>query len=175
MKRLPGLNRGRAILILLATVAGWSVPRAAEAPPAEQAPARDEAAVRGTITTYHRGFEKKDAVAVREALGDSFMMFNGSYSDDPSRWQAHMYLQGEDLEEWPSSMIAEAGPFANRFSFEHVDVRGNAALAVTRETGRNRFRLWENQRVTWLLGRHAGRWVIVGMFVRDERNPETME
>jgi len=54
-------------------------------------------------------------------------------------------------------------------------VRGDAALAVTRETGKNRFRSWEGQRVTWLLGRHAGRWGIVGMFVRDERNPGSTE
>jgi hypothetical protein len=145
----------------------------AEVPSPE--PSDDETAVQRVIEAYHRGFEENDAGAIRASLGQSLVMFNGNYSDDSTRWQAHMYLQGKDLDSWPSMMIAEAGPFENRITVEHVHVRGDSALLVTRETGRNRFRSWDDQAVTWLFGRQDGRWGIVGMFVRDERNPEASE
>jgi len=34
------------------------------------------------------------------------------------------------------------------------------------------FIAWENEKVTWLLGRRSNEWKIVGFFIRDIRNPE---
>ena len=45
-------------------------------------------------------------------------------------------------------------------------------MVVTRESGRNRFRTWNGEIVTWFLGRGPGGWKIVGLFIRDLRNPE---
>ncbi|MGH7599212.1 MAG: hypothetical protein ACREOI_22880 [bacterium] len=53
-----------------------------------------------------------------------------------------------------------------------MNIRGNAAVVVTQETGKNKFRAWENEKVTWLLGRRNNEWKIVGFFIRDIRNPE---
>ena len=52
-------------------------------------------------------------------------------------------------------------------------VRGDAGLVVTEETGRNRFRQWDREMVTYLLGRESGgRWRLVGCFIRDIANPK---
>jgi len=42
---------------------------------------------------------------------------------------------------------------------------------VTRETGKNRFREWSDELVTWMLGRDDTGWKIVGLFIRDAANP----
>lgn len=53
-----------------------------------------------------------------------------------------------------------------------VNLRGDAGLVVTEETGRNRFRQWNRELVTYLLGREAGRWRLVGYYIRDITNPK---
>ena len=51
-------------------------------------------------------------------------------------------------------------------------LRGDAALVVTEETGRNKFRQLDRELVTYLLGRQEGRWRLVGYFIKDIANPK---
>ena len=124
------------------------------------------------IIRYHQGFITNEPETVLAALGQEFIMFNGNFSAEPSDWQAHMFLTGSALQTWPAIFLKEAGPYENQYTFIHTHVRGDAAVVVTRETGRNRFRTWENETVTWLMGQRNGEWRIVGFFLRDIRNPE---
>jgi len=128
--------------------------------------------VHSPIQLYHQGLIDNDPETVLAALGNEFIMFNGNYSAEPTKWQAHMFLTGQALQDWPANFLNEAGPYENQYEFIHTHVRGESALVVTRETGRNRFRSWENETVTWLLGQREAEWRIVGYFIRDLRNPE---
>ena len=133
----------------------------------------EERSIHSTIERYHQGLIENRPEQVTKTLGHDFIMFNGSFSSEPTDWEAHMFLTGPMLEEWPVFFAGEAGPYENEWEFLHTHIRGDAALVVTRETGKNRFRTWENEIVTWMLGRHAeDDWRIVGYFIRDIRNPE---
>ena len=123
------------------------------------------------VSKYHEGFSRGDSDLALSVIGSEFFMFNGNYSGEPTNWQAHMYLEGADREQWPQLFLQEAGPYENQFRFIHEDIRGDAAVVVTLENGKNRFRSWENEMVTWFLGRHAGHWKILGLFIRDISNP----
>ena len=68
--------------------------------------------------------------------------------------------------------VREAGPYENDVQVKRVYQRGDAGLVVTEETGRNRFRTWDRELVTYLLGREGGRWRLVGYFIRDIANPK---
>lgn len=135
------------------------------------APAADPGAPEDAVRAFHEGFIGRDAAKVRRALGEALVMVNGNFSDDPRRWQAHQFLAGTALEEWPQVMLRQAGPFANDWQVVHVSRRGDAALVVTVETGRNRFRSWNREVATWMLGREATGWKIVGLYIRDVANP----
>ena len=124
------------------------------------------------IDRYHQGLIGGDPEAVLAALGPDLFMFNGNFSGNPADWQAHLYLTGPALLRWVASFVTEAGPHANQWEFIHAHTRGQAAIVVTRETGRNRFRAWTGEVVTWLLGQRGGEWRIMGYFVRDLRNPD---
>lgn len=136
-----------------------------------QDPASDSTDAVAAIISYHAGFATADAGQIAGAVGHSLYMFNGRRSSDPLDWQAHQFLIGEEVGEWISFMLERAGPFENRFDFVHVSVSGDAALVVTSETGKNRFRAWSDQLVTWMLGRGDQGWRIVGFFIRDASNP----
>jgi hypothetical protein len=98
-------------------------------------------------------------------------MFNGANSGDPKDWEVHMYLAGDDLDAWPERFVSGAGPHESAIRVVRVHLRRDAALVVTQETGRNRFRQWNGELVTYLLGREDDRWRIVGYFIRDIANP----
>jgi hypothetical protein len=132
----------------------------------------DSAAVVAVVEEYHEGFRRDDPRRVSAVLGPSFTMFNGSFSGDPRAWEVHMYLAGPRLAEWPVNFLRQAGPYKNEIQVLRVHVRGDAGLVVTEETGRNRFRQWNRELVTYLLGRHDGRWRLVGYFIRDIANPK---
>lgn len=123
------------------------------------------------VTNYHNGFITNNPDLVRSALGKQFVMVNGNFSGEPVDWQAHMFLTGEALAAWPGMSLAEAGPYEIVFEVLNVDVRGKAAVVVTRDNGRNKFRSWKDEIVTWFLGEGEDGWRIVGMFIRDIRNP----
>ena len=99
-------------------------------------------------------------------------MRNGDSSDDPVKWRPHLYLADEAIDQWVAEMIALAGPHENVVAFLDTDIPGVSGLVVTSETGRNRFRSWNNERFFYLLGRTDGNWKIVGSFVSDLSNPE---
>jgi hypothetical protein len=124
------------------------------------------------VSAFHEGMSGGDAARARGAIGEVLMMTGGAYSGEPRDWQAHQYLRGPAIDRWVSWMLANAGPFSNRWEVDAVSQRGDAAIVVTRETGSNKFRSWSDEIVTWHLGRDDGRWRIVGMFIRDLRNPE---
>ena len=132
----------------------------------------DSAAVVAVVEEYHEGLRRDEPGRVSAVLGPSFTMFNGNFSGDPRAWEVHMYLAGARLVEWPVNFLRQAGPYTNEFHVLRVDLRGDAGLVVTEETGRNRFRQWDRELVTYLLGREDGRWRLVGYFIRDIANPK---
>ncbi len=125
-----------------------------------------------TISNYHEGLSLCMPDLVLSALGDQFIMWNGNYSPDPINWQAHMSLSGDDLDIWPSWMIEQAGPYTNSFDVLSVNVRDNSAVVVTLDTGRNKFRSWEREQTTWLLGKKDGDWKILGYYLQAISNPK---
>jgi len=129
-------------------------------------------AVVATVEEYHEGFRRNAPARVTAVLGPGFTMFNGTYSGDPQTWEVHMYLAGPRLTEWPVSFLKQAGPYENRLQVLRVYLRGDAALVVTEETGRNKFRQWDRELVTYLLGRQEGQWRLVGYFIKDIANPK---
>jgi hypothetical protein len=132
----------------------------------------DSAAVVAAVEEYHEGLRRGDPGRVSAVLGPSFTMFNGNFSGDPRAWEVHMYLAGPRLTEWPVNFLRQAGPYENRMHVVRVYLRGDAALLVSEETGRNRFRQWNRELATYLLGREGGRWRLVGYFLRDIANPK---
>jgi len=132
----------------------------------------DSAAVVAAVEEYHEGFRRNAPSRVTAVLGPSFTMFNGNFSGDPRTWEVHMYLTGPRLMEWPVNFLREAGPYENQVQVIRVYLRGDAGLVVTEETGRNRFREWDRELVTYLLGREGGGWRLVGYFIKDIANPK---
>lgn len=124
------------------------------------------------VAAYNDGFNRGDVARVRAAIGDTLLMAAGNHSGEPRDRASHQFLAGAALEDWPGWMVREAGPFENRWEVVSVSTRRDGAVVVTRESGRNRFRSWNGEVVTWFLGRGAGGWKIVGLFIRDLRNPE---
>ncbi len=132
----------------------------------------DSADVVAAVEEYHEGLRRNAPERVTAVLGPSFTMFNGAFSGDPHAWEVHMYLAGPRLVEWPVNFLRQAGPYENEVKVVRVNLRGDAGLVVTEETGRNRFRQWNGELVTYLLGREGGRWGLVGYFIRDIANPK---
>jgi hypothetical protein len=124
------------------------------------------------VRAYHAGLAAERAEQTIQALSRELFMWNGDSSDDPVMWQAHLYLADDAIDNWVREMIEFAGPHENVVRFLDVDIRGDAGLVVTEETGSNKFRSWASEKVVYSLGRTDGNWKIVGLFVRDIRNPE---
>jgi hypothetical protein len=131
----------------------------------------DSAAAVAVVQEYNDALRAGSHERVRAVLGPSLIMFNGAHSGDPRHWEVHLYLTGRDLATWPERFVPGAAPHENRLRLLRVNLRGNAALVVTEETGRNRFRQWQGEVVTYLLGRDGDRWRLVGYFIRDIENP----
>ena len=140
-------------------------------PATAQPSTQDTLDVQASIIAYHEGFSTGNVARAPAALSDALYMFNGNFSGEPTNWQAHQYLSGDALRNWPALMIKQTGPFTNQYEFVQASIRGGAALVVTRETGQNQFRNWSDEVVTWMLGRGEGGWQIVGLFIRDVSNP----
>ncbi len=100
-------------------------------------------------------------------LGPSYFMADERSAGGPQRISAHLFLSGDRLDSWPRDYLEEAGPHRNTFETISVSIRGDAAVAITRDTGSNKFRSWSNEEVSWLLGRMDDGWRIVGLIVRD--------
>ena len=138
---------------------------------ASPAPGYSAAAV-AAVEEFHEGFRRNAPARVSAVLGPSFVIFNGNFSADPRTWQAHLYRTGSRLADWPGNFLREAGPYENVVRIVRVHLRNDAAVVVAEETGHNRWRSWDKEIVTYLVGRDEGRWRLVGYFIRDIANPE---
>ncbi len=132
----------------------------------------DEAQLRAVLNNYHSGFDKNNAELIRKTIADDYIMFNGNYSDDPSDWQAHQFLHKTAVDEWIDMMITEVSPIENVYEINNINIYNNAAIVVTIETGKNNFRTWKNEKVTYLFGKVGADWKMVGFFLKDMKNPD---
>lgn len=131
----------------------------------------DSVSVKQVVTNFQTGITNNNLDLLKNSVWEDFIMFNGNYSGDPVNWQAHMYLAENNFGEWAEWFLKEAGPHNNSFEFLHFYIRGNSAIAVTKDTGNNKFRNWQDEMVTWILGRRNNEWRILGYFIKDIKNP----
>lgn len=132
----------------------------------------DAKALGDVITAYNNGLSSNNAQLTLSSIGAEFIIFSGSASGDPTEWQAHLFRTGEGLKTYVSNFIKSAGPHENKYQVLHIYVRSDAAVVVTKDTGKNKFRTWKDETITWLLGRRDGVWKLTGYFIRDIKNPE---
>jgi hypothetical protein len=130
----------------------------------------DRTAVLQTLREYHDGLEAVDVRRVLRVLGPTYFIADESTAGR-ERIGAHLFLTGDKLMAWPRAFLEEAGPYQNTFESVSVSIRGDAAVVITRETGRNRFRRWRNEEAAWFLGRSEGRWRIAALIIRDIQLP----
>lgn len=156
---------------LLATVPAMLV-GLAELAPTAQPSAVEREAITGVLSAYHTALQAGEPQKVVKLLGPSYFMAVESSSGGAERLKAHLFLAGQKLESWPSAFLNEVGPYRNEFRVLSVSVRGDAAVALTRNTGSNRFRSWQDEEVAWFLGRSTGQWRIVGFLIRDIQLPK---
>jgi hypothetical protein len=138
---------------------------------AKQVSAEDRSGIAAAIATYNKGLTSGDSRLFRSSIAGGIFMFNGAKSDDPTGWEAHMYQPPERMETWSENFVKGAGPHFNEYQLLSVNVRANAAVATTEDTGRNKFRSWSKERITWMLARVDGSWKIIGFFIKDATNP----
>ena len=154
------------MLPLVATMTlALAVPQAA-ADPAEA----DKKAVVETLTAYHSAMGSGDAARVVEQIGPTLLMA-GEESTGKDKLTAHLFLTGERLARWPTNYLKQVGPHESRSSVLSVNVRGDAATVLSRDSGRNAFRTWKEEETAWFFARSEGRWRIVGMIIRDIQLP----
>lgn len=162
----------RWLLVCIATLV-------AAAPAGASEDAERDSVVRA-LAAYHAALEAGDTTRVSRTIGPSFFMADEKTAAasrahaeaGAGTLSAHLYLEGEALRAWPGAFLREAGPYRNAFEVQSVSLRGDAAVVVTRDRGRNRFRSWEDEETVWFLGRMKDRWRVVGMIVRDIQLPE---
>lgn len=135
-------------------------------------PAEDEKMLRDVLSSYHRGVTGNDPKLARSTIGEEFIIFSGDSSDDPTGWQAHLFRTGKGLKIYLSNYIKGAAPHENKFEVVHMYVRSDAAVVVTKDTGKNKFREWKDESVTWLAGKRDGAWKLTGYYLRGVKNPE---
>ena len=128
--------------------------------------------IRALVNDYSNGFVENDARLIRNAIGQSLVMINGNFSGEPEDWQAHQFLYELEIEDWISMMLDNAGPFENKIAIKNINLRGNSGLVVTEENGKNKFRSWEKEEVAYMLGKTARQWQIIGIFIKNIKNPE---
>ncbi len=133
---------------------------------------QEEGKIRDVIKQYHEGLINGKPEVTTQVLANGLFMFNGNFSTDIKEWQPHLYVGPDDKEAWPKAFIREASPYKNELEFLQVKVRGNAALAITSESGSNRFRQWQHEQVVYMLVSENGAWKMTGLFIKDISNPE---
>ena len=125
-------------------------------------------AVLAVLRGYHDALAARQPEKVTALLGPSYMMADASAGGV----SPHLFLTGDRLRSWPENYLAQVAPHKNAFEPLSVSVRGDAAVAITRDTGSNRFRAWSNEETTWFLGRVNGEWRLVAMIIRDIQLPK---
>ena len=144
----------------------------AATPSPDPRPPGDREAIEAAIRGYHAGLASGRPEEVSTLLGPSYFMADERPSKGAEGLSAHLFLVGERLQSWPRNYLREVGPHQNQFKTVAVSIRGDAAVAVTRDTGHNRFRSWSDEETAWFLGRVNGAWRIVGTVIRDIQLPE---
>ena len=110
-----------------------------------------------TVHNFITGFTEGNAQQIIDSLGPNIIMVGS----DESHLEAHMFLKGDAIAEWAQGMLDEAGPHTNKYEVVSTSERMSAMIVITKETGSNKFRTWENQRVTYMLGDFDGQWKIL--------------
>lgn len=125
------------------------------------------------VQNLREGFNNGDVAQIVSCFGPSITMLSGNFSGDPLEWEAHQFLAGDAIRVWAEMMVTRAGPqVITQQEILHVHERVNAGLVVTRESGSNKFREWQDELTAYWLGLIDGEWKIMGFFIRDIRNPE---
>jgi hypothetical protein len=132
-------------------------------------------AAEAVVAAFHAGLARNDPDRVRSLLGETFFMADERTDDRTNAVRAHMYLDGDKLNEWPANFLAEAGPYENSGETVAVSVRQGSAIVRTRDTGSNRFRQWRREENVWVLGGDGETWRIIGWIVRDIQLPESAD
>ena len=124
------------------------------------------------VQNLREGFNNSDIEQIITCFGSSIMMLSGNFSGDPLKWEAHQFLPSDAIRPWAEMMITHAGPqMITQQEILHVHERVNGGLVVTRETGKNKFREWQDELTAYWLGVIDGEWKIMGFFIRDIHNP----
>ncbi|MCI0712985.1 MAG: hypothetical protein L0154_22710 [Chloroflexi bacterium] len=124
------------------------------------------------VQHLREGFNNGDVEQIVNCFGSSITMLSGNFSGDPLQWEAHEFLAGDAIRPWAEMMVTRAGPqVITQQEILHVHERVNGGLVVTRESGSNRFRDWQDELTAYWLGNIDGEWKIMGFFIRDIRNP----
>ena len=139
--------------------------------PADTSDEAEREAVVAVLGEYHAAFEAGKPEEVAALLGSTFFIAEDKSSGGADRVGAHLFLAGEEVEQWPAAYLAEAGPYENVFNVLSVSLRGNAAVALTVDTGKNKVRSWQDEEIAWFFGRTEGQWRLVGFIVRDIQLP----
>ena len=124
------------------------------------------------VNNYSQGFVDNNFNTIRNSIGEQLIMVNGNYSGNPVDWQAHQFLDKKEIDDWITMMLANAKPFENTVDIINVNFRGNSAVVVTLEKGKNHFRTWKNEEVAYMLGNTPQGWKIIGIFIKNLRNPD---
>ncbi len=170
---LPYINRKTSLTTATRNfLSEWNSSQSKDEEGSEEVSNLSTDSIRKVIMSYSQGFVDADFDLIKNSIGDQLIMLNGNFSGEPTNWQAHQFLNGEEINEWISMMLSNAGPFENKVEIIKVDIRGNSALAVTNEKGKNKFRSWEKEEVAYMLGKTAGKWKIMGFFIKNIKNPD---
>ena len=136
-----------------------------------QTPDTDKQAVIDVIASFHTAISSGDTSKVVRTLGPTFFIADERSNATDDRVRAHMFLTGDRLSAWPGNYLREVGPHRSTSVIRSINIRGNAAVAITLDTGSNKFRSWKDEETTWFLGRHTDGWRIAGYVIRDFQMP----
>ena len=121
------------------------------------------------VEQFIRGFVEQNAENIVQSLASHVAIFGTDSSGNPLGVNAHMFLNGQAMvREWVQGMLTEAAPHENTYKIVHKSERMGAVIIVSQETGRNHFRTWENQFVTYVLGDFDGRLKIMAYYLRGD-------
>lgn len=122
-------------------------------------------AIQQVISRYHQAITDKDLKATLSCVGPTY--FQGfrtakDGSNDPTAWTAGMFTTPERARQ----SIAKAfqspdSTYINQIEFLHTSVGENAALVVTKETGKGQVGSWREITNLWCMAKIRGRWKIV--------------
>ena len=127
--------------------------------------ADDVQEIQQVVSRYHQAITDKDVETAIGCLGETYFRFGRGgegAADDPTRWGWPGFGTREDMGQWFSG----GGTYTNTIEFLNTDVRKNAALVVTQETGSSSggdgASSWEGVTNVWCMAHIDDSWRIVG-------------